>query len=85
MENLIQMLVDERDKLDQAIRVLRGPVELPIANMLSVYDSSIGEAPKPAEPHRHRTVSKRKFSAAQRAKQSERMKVYWASRRKAKK
>ena len=70
-EQIIALLIAERDRLNHAIQVLQG------------HGSAKAAAPKsgPAAA----TVQKRKpRSAAQRKAQSERMRAYWAARRKQK-
>jgi hypothetical protein len=70
-EQILALLVAERDRLNRAIEALQGSARRrgrPPA-------SSTGTA----QPRRHRT-----FTAAQRKAQAERMRAYWAARRKQK-
>jgi hypothetical protein len=74
-EQIIALLVSERDKLNRAIEALGMPVKRrgrPPKNSLAA-----------AMPVTATTASKRKsLSAAKRKAQSERMKAYWAKRKK---
>ncbi|MGD0299311.1 MAG: hypothetical protein ABSE86_19575 [Bryobacteraceae bacterium] len=74
-EHIIALLIAERDKLNQAIEALQGPIKRrgrPPKNL------STAAAPPPALP-----AKKRKgLSAAARKAQSQRMKAYWAAKRK---
>jgi hypothetical protein len=73
-EHIISLLIIERDKLNKAIAALGGattPVSSP---------SKTSEAPAPAPG---KAVRKRKaLTAAQKKAHSERMKAFWAARRK---
>ena len=77
-EQILQLLIMERDKLNQAIDALGGlgkkrrgrPAKNPYAN-----------APDWVKPKR----KKRVFTAKQRKEQALRMKKYWAEKRKAEK
>ena len=71
-EHILALLIQERDKLNRAIEVLQGPVKRQGRPAMSV---SAAGAVTPKK--------KRTFSAAQRKKQAERMKAYWAAKRKA--
>jgi hypothetical protein len=71
-EHILTLLIQERDRLNRAIEALDGSVKRrgrPAKNT----SASVAEAPR----------KKRTFSAAQRKKQAERMKAYWAAKRKA--
>jgi len=75
-QQIIALLIAERDKLNRAIEALQGPVKRrgrPPKNPLAVATSA------PVAPAR----KKRHFSAAQRKAASERMHQYWATKRKA--
>jgi hypothetical protein len=76
-EHIVALLLAERDKLTRAIEALAGPAKRrgrPPKNPLAVA----GAAVAPAKRRKRR-------SAAQRKAQAERMKAYWAKRRKAEK
>jgi hypothetical protein len=68
-EHIVALLIAERDKLNRAIEALQGPAKW------------MGRPPKnqsAAAPMRNR----RRRSVAQRKAQAERMKAYWAAKRK---
>jgi hypothetical protein len=73
-EHILVLLIQERDKLNRAIEALQGPAK------------RRGRPPKngagPVEDVSTKTRKTRTFSAAQRKKQAERMKAYWAAKRK---
>jgi hypothetical protein len=72
-EHILVLLVQERDKLNRAIEALQGPLKRrgrPPKSVTAPLEVAV--APK----------KKRTFSAAQRKKQAERMKAYWAAKRK---
>jgi hypothetical protein len=75
-EHILALLIQERDKLNQAIAALQGTKRRgrPPTNPLAI--TSNGAAPVTKK-------TTRKFSAAQRKKQAERMKAYWAAKKKA--
>jgi hypothetical protein len=76
IEHIIALLIAERDKLNRAIDALRGSATRrgrPPKNPMAAKHA-IAVAPK----------KKRKRSASQRKAQAERMKAYWAKRKKAK-
>ena len=68
-EQIVALLVAERDRLTRAIDALRGP---------AAHRGRPPAASSTAAPRRKR----RKLSAAQRKAHSERMKAFWAARRK---
>jgi hypothetical protein len=74
-EHISALLIAERDKLNRAIEALQGPIKRrgrPPKNPVAAA------APPPALP-----AKKRKgLSAAARKAQSQRVKAYWAARRK---
>jgi hypothetical protein len=78
-EHIVALLIQERDKLNRAIEALQGPTKRrgrPPKNAVTA-----GVAPTAAPtPGR----KKRKFSAAHRKEQANRMKAYWAAKKKAK-
>jgi hypothetical protein len=75
-EQILTLLLQERDKLNRAIEVLQGTKRRgrPPKNPLAVVAST--------ENGNKKT---RTFSAAQRKKQAARMKAYWAAKKKAEK
>jgi hypothetical protein len=80
-DHIVALLIAERDRLNQAIEVLQGPTKRrgrPPKNPLA----TVAPAAEPAAAAPAR--KKRTFSAAQRKKQAERMKAYWAAKNAAK-
>ena len=71
MDNILAVLVAERDKLDRAIAALQGR-------------GKRGRPPGRRGPGRPAKKRGRGMSAAARKAASERMKTYWAARRKEK-
>lgn len=77
-DQILALLIQERDRLNRAIEALQGPMKRrgrPPKN-----GSDLVTVPAPVEDKVPR--KKRTFSAAQRKKQAERMKAYWAAKRK---
>ena len=76
-EQILALLIQERDKLNRAIEALEGPKRRgrPPKNILTA--TAPVNSPKPAKRKR------RTFTAAQRKQQAERMRAYWAAKRKA--
>jgi hypothetical protein len=77
-EHILTLLIQERDKLNRAIEALQGSAKRrgrPPKNPLASVATGPASAPLPRK--------KRTFSAAQRKQQAERMKKYWASKKKA--
>src|SRR5450631_3707797 len=72
-EHILALLIAERDKLNAAITALQGPAKNPVA----------GAVPAPAAAASAPAKQGRKFTPAQRKKQAESMKAYWAAKRKA--
>ena len=75
-EQIIALLLAERNKLDQAIAALQGPIKRrgrPPKNPLA---STVVAATAPQQKKRKRRT------AAQKKAQAERMRAYWAKRRK---
>jgi hypothetical protein len=75
-EHILGLLIAERDKLNRAIEALQGPTKRmgrPPKNALPTPTSE--ESAQPAKK-RHR-----KFTAAQRKQQAERMKAFWAAKK----
>jgi hypothetical protein len=78
-EQIVALLIAERDKLNHAIDVLLGPTKRrgrPPKNALNGATPSV--AVEPSQPAK----KKRRFTAAQRKLQSEKLKAYWAARKK---
>jgi hypothetical protein len=80
-DEILTLLIAERDKLDRAIEALHGPTKRrgrPAKNAVN------GATPTAAfEPPQPAIKKRRTFSAAQRKQQAERMKAYWAAKKKA--
>jgi hypothetical protein len=77
-DQIVTLLISERDRLTRAIEALQGPTKRrgrPPKNSLAVTIPSA--APAPAKRN------KRTFTAAQRKQQGERMKAYWATKKNA--
>jgi hypothetical protein len=82
-EQIIVLLIQEREKLNRAIEALQGPTKHRGRPPMRVGVSSDGaSAPITASPEPVRR--KRTLTAAQRQQQGERMKAFWAARREAK-
>ena len=79
IEDILALLIAERDKLNRAIEALGAPVKRRGRQKKAAPVSSEVESPAPA-PARKR----RKLSPAKRKAHSLRMKAYWAAKRKAK-
>ena len=75
-EHIIALLVAERDKLNRAIEALQGPVKRRGRPPKNPY-AAVPSAPAPASKKR-----KGGMTAAARKEQSQRMKAYWAAKRK---
>jgi hypothetical protein len=81
IDQILALLIAERQKLDAAIQALGGTA--PKRRGRPPKDQSLADAPswvtgKPDKPER----KKRKFTAKQRAEQSARAKAYWAAKKK---
>jgi hypothetical protein len=79
-ENILALLVAERDKLNRAIEALQGPIR----RRGRPPKNTSAAAPAPEATVAAQTAKKRKggMSAAARKEQSQRMKAYWAVKRK---
>jgi hypothetical protein len=85
-DQILALLIAERDKLSRAIDALQGPTKRrgrPPKNPLALSTpaatpATLNAAPAPAKKGR------RKFTAAQRAAAAERMRQRWAAKKKAK-
>ncbi|MGD1098516.1 MAG: hypothetical protein ABSB35_41870 [Bryobacteraceae bacterium] len=82
---VVSLLIAERDKLTLAIEALQGPTKrrgrppknsLVLATVSTATPEPLSAAPEPIR-------KKRTFTAAQRKAFGERMKKYWAAKRKA--
>ena len=76
IDQILYLLIAERDKLNRAIEALQGSAKRrgrPPKNPLMVASPAVASAP---------TRKRRRQSAAQRKAQAERMKAYWAAKRK---
>jgi hypothetical protein len=77
-EHIVALLIQERDKLNRAIEALQGPAKRrgrPPKNSMAVAASPAPTGPASEKKRKGRT-------AAQRKAQAERMKAYWAKRKK---
>ena len=72
--DIVQLLIAERDRIDQAIAALQGPKRRGRQPREATGDSPAQAMPKPRK--------KRTFTKAQRAKAAARMRKYWAAKRK---
>jgi hypothetical protein len=76
IQHILDLLIEERNRISGAIAALQGTsprLGRPAQHSLAVTEPSAA-APKVAQ-------GRRKFTAAQRKKQAERMKAYWAAKR----
>jgi len=74
-EHILSLLIAERDKLSKAIEALGGSSK-PVASPKAVVTA----APAAAAPAKKR--KRKPLTAAQKKAHSERMKAFWAARRK---
>jgi hypothetical protein len=84
-DQIIVLLIEERDKLDLAIEALTGSEQRrgrPSSDAHAVAAAAVVApgAPLASAPNKR----KRTFTAAQRKAQAEKMKLYWAAKRKGK-
>jgi hypothetical protein len=70
-DHILTLLITERDKLNRAIEALQGSAKRPGRPPKAVATAPVASAPK-----------RKRRSAAQRKAQAERMKAYWAAKRK---
>jgi len=76
-EHILSLLIAERNKLNKAIEALGGTTVAPSG------PSKVSAAPAPAPAAPAKAVRKRKpLTPAQKKAHSERMKAFWAARRK---
>ena len=76
MKDVLEILIAERDRINRAIAVLQGDAAEPAKRPVG---RPKGSGKKAAKKRGRRT-----FTAEARKAQSEKMKAYWAARRKAK-
>jgi len=80
-EHIVALLIQERDRLNQAIEALRGPAKRrgrPPKNPVSVATAVLPQANGTS------AAKKRTFTVEQRKAQARRMKAYWAAKKKGK-
>ena len=77
-EHIIALLIAERDKLNRAIEALQGPVKRRGRPPKNPLIAALAPAPTTTPATKH----KRGRSAAARKAQSQRMKAFWAAKRK---
>jgi hypothetical protein len=83
-EHIVSMLVAERDRLNRAIEALQGPAKRRGRPPLALAAAAVAPA-VPAPAKAKPTRGRRKLTPAEKKAASERMKAYWAARRKAQK
>jgi hypothetical protein len=83
-EQIVELLVAERDRLSRAIEALQGSVKRRgrPPRTAAAHAPAPAAAPAAAKPAKRR--KRAPMSAAARKEQSERMKAFWAARRKQK-
>jgi hypothetical protein len=77
-EYIVALLIEERDKLNRAIEALQGPAKRrgrPRKNPAGEAGAAVTSAPVPSNKHHMRSPAARKA-------QAQRMKAYWAKRKK---
>ena len=79
-ESIVALLISERDKLNRAIEALDGTKAHSAARQETQVAASAAVAPAPAIAP---AKKKRVWTAANRKAHTERMKSYWAAKRKA--
>jgi hypothetical protein len=75
-EHILSLLIEERDKLSKAIEALGGTPKHVASPTKAI------EAPAPAPAAAPKRRKRKPLSAAQKKAHSERMKAFWAARRK---
>jgi hypothetical protein len=78
-EHIIALLIAERDKLNRAIEAIQGPIKRRGRPPKDPLIAAPASAPTPSTAAANR---KSGMSAAARKAQSQRMKAYWAAKRK---
>jgi hypothetical protein len=76
-EHILSLLIAERDKISKAIEALGGTPKAAAPKAVAVAGTS--ELPVLAEPKRRK---RKALTAAQKKAHSDRMKAFWAARRK---
>lgn len=78
-EEIVRLLVAERERIDRAIEALQGPKRRgrPPKSAIGAAAASMEEEESVSSPRKKRT-----FSKAQREAAAERMRKYWATKRK---
>jgi hypothetical protein len=76
-EQIVALLIAERDRLNRAIDALQGPTKRPGRPPNNPFEALVAPASATVAP----VTKKRSFSAAQRRTQGERMKAYWKKRK----
>jgi len=82
-EHIVALLIAERDRLSRAIEVLQGPTKRrgrPPKNPLAEVVTAATTSAAPTIPAK----KKRTFTTAQRKQQAERMRKYWAAKKRMK-
>jgi hypothetical protein len=80
-EQIVSLLIAERDRLTRAIEALQGPTKRRGRPPKNPFAFVAGTAPAASAPAA-REGRRRPRTAAQKKAQSERMRKYWAERRK---
>jgi hypothetical protein len=75
-EHILSLLIAERNKLNKAIEALGGTTNAPSV------PSKVSAAPAPAAAPAKGVRKRKPLTAAQKKAHSERMKAFWAARRK---
>jgi hypothetical protein len=78
-DDIVALLIAERDKLNRAIDALQGPTKRRGRPPKNALIAGVAPAAEPAPKRKKRT-----FTAVQRKEQAARMKRYWAAKKKAK-
>lgn len=77
-DEILQLLIAERDRLNAAITALQGPLARRRRGR-PPKQATVASTPEKASARKR---GRRKFTKAQREAQAERMRQYWAKRRK---
>jgi hypothetical protein len=81
-DQIIALLVAERDRLNRAIEALQGPVAVKRRGRPPKSASAVvAAAPAPAASASVPKKGRRGFTAAERKAQSEKLKAYWKKRK----
>ena len=79
-DHIVALLIAERDRLNRAIEALQGPLKRRGRPPKTALATIFSGAPETAQPAKRKP---RTFTAAQRKQQAERMKAFWAAKKKA--